>query len=366
MKETILMLILIFSSLTLYSQVKSKSQANVPYYDYSNNTNSHEEKEIKFKSIQTRTPKGSFNIDCEIDFMTTNYNGEIQQWSLANGTISGGNIILSGGGSSLAYCQYQNTETFFCSKSETSIQYYDYGAGWTEISTPKRLYNNGGVGSNQYFMAGLNNEIYHFDEQNFTLIEVLPFGEIFCIADIAVDHLGRAWVFVGQEDQTVESLRVYDASGFIASYDVVSFNALHCAGTMFLDGTLFIGMGDQGIFPLSIVPVIIDGGSVDLGTPVSFPQYINLYDLASCNENILQINETESMGFHIYPNPTKDKIHVSSDLNIQKLEIYDFQGKLLLELNSSDVIDLGKYSTGVYYLRFFTNENIYVKKVIKN
>lgn len=365
MKETTLLLILIFTSFIVHSQIESYSQADLQDYDYLTNTYGNKEKEIKYRLIPAMPSKGSFDIDCETDFLSTNNEVEIQQWTLANGTISGGNIILSGGGASLACAQYQNTETFFGSKSETSIEFYDYGVGWTEISAPKYLYNNGGAGSNQYFMAEAATEIYYFDEQNFTSIEVLPFGEIFTVADIAVDPLGRAWVFVGESILSTESLRVYDASGLIASYDI-SFNSLNCAGSMFLDGTLYIGMGETGIYPFSIVPVIIDGGSADLGEPVFFPQNINLYDLANCNENILQINEMESMNLHIYPNPTKDKIHVSSDLQIQKLEIYNFQGKLLLELNPSDEIDLSKYATGVYYLRIFSAETIFVKKIIKN
>lgn len=367
MKETTLVLILIFTSFTLHSQIKSNSQANPQDYDYLNNTYGQNEKEIKFETQQTIIPEGGFNIDCETDFMTINISGNIQQWKLAGGQIFGGDIILSGGQFSLAYCQYQNAATFFSDKSDTSIQYYDYGIGWLEIPAPKPLINNGGVGSNQYFMAEINTEIYHFDEQNFTLIDVLPTGARFLCADIAVDHLGRAWVFVGQSgNNIVESLRVYDASGLITSYDVVSFNAGNCAGSMFLDGTLYIGFGDSGIYPLSIVPVINNGGSFNLGTPVYFPQYINLYDLASCNENVLQVNDTEELGFHIYPNPTNGKIYFSSDLNIQKLEIYNLHGNLLVELNSYEEIDLSKYSTGVYYLRIFINENIYVKKVIKN
>lgn len=365
MKETTLLLILIFTSLIVHSQIKSNSQVNQQDYDYFTNTYGKVEKEIKYKLQPELTSKGGFNIDCETDFLSTNNKVEIQQWTLANGTISGGNIILSGGGASLACGQYQNTETFFGSKSETSIEYYDFGVGWTEIAAPTLLYNNGGGGSNQYYMAEAATEIYYFDGQNFTSIEVLPSGEIFSVADIAVDHLGRAWVFVGESILSTESLRVYDESGLIGSYDI-SFNSLNCAGSMFLDGTLYIGMGETGIYPYSIVPVILDGGSADLGEPIFFPQNIRLYDLANCNGNILQINETESVNFHIYPNPTKDKIHVSSDLTTQKLEIYNFQGKLLLELNPSDEIDLSKYATGVYYLRIFSDETIFVKKIIKN
>ena len=365
MKLTTLILILIFTSLFAHSQIKSDSQVNQQEYNYLTNTYGKEEKELKYSLLPELTSKGVFNIDCETDFLSTNNEVEIQQWTLANGTISGGNIILSGGGGSLACSQYEDTETFFGSKSETSIEYYDFGTGWTEIAAPAFLYNNGGGGSNQYYMAEAATEIYYFDGQNFTSIEVLPSGEIFTVADIAVDPLGRAWVFVGESILSNESLRVYDASGLIGSYDF-SFNPLNCAGSMFLDGTLYIGMGETGIYPYSIVPVILDGGSADLGEPIFFPENINLYDLANCNGNILQINETESMNFHIYPNPTTDKIHVSSDLPIQQLEIYNFQGKLLLESNYNAEIDLSSYSAGIYYLRIFSDETIFVKKVIKD
>src|SRR5690606_14512969 len=120
--------------LIAHSQIKSTSQVNQQEYDFLNNTYGTKGKEIKYGLLPTLTSKGGFNIDCETDFLSTNNEVEIQQWTLVNGTISGGNIILSGGGASLGCGQYQNTETFFGSKSETSIEYYDFGVGWTEIA----------------------------------------------------------------------------------------------------------------------------------------------------------------------------------------------------------------------------------------
>lgn len=364
--KTTLILILIFNSFIVHPQIKPNSDANLQDSIHLNNLYGHFENDLKFETQNVVKPKGSFNIDCKTDFMSINHLGNIQQWKLANGKISGGNIIVSGGYLSLAYSKYQNTPTFFSDKSNTSIQYYDDVLGWIEIPTPKKLYNNGGVGSNQYFMAELDKEIYHFDGKNFKLIDVLPTIDKCACQDIAVDHLGRAWVFVGQNGLNPESLRVYDSNGFITSYDVVGFNSLHCAGTMFLDGTLYIGLGSGGIHPLSIVPLIKNGNSFALGTPKYFPQYVNLYDLASCNENFLGLEDEEKLGFNVYPNPTKDKIYFSGDVNIQELEIYDFQGKLLANINSYEEIDLSQYSNGVYYLRIFIDKNIYVKKIIKN
>jgi len=152
--------------------------------------------------------KTNFQVDATANFWTVNGQGEIQQWGSINNSITGGSIILTGGGSGSAFCSNSGLPTFYCGKapSATGISYYNTANNWVNIPTSVKLSNNGGNRNHQYYMATgidsifrprLNKVIYYFDGINLTTVESLSNGRFFSVADIAVDALGRAWAFTG-------------------------------------------------------------------------------------------------------------------------------------------------------------------------
>lgn len=69
----------------------------------------------------------------------------------------------------------------------------------------------------------------------------------------------------------------------------------------------------------------------------------------------------------VYPNPTTDRIFVGLSENqvLQKLEVFDLNGKLLLTQNTNS-LSIANLASGSYLLKVYTNNSIYNKKIMKN
>lgn len=84
----------------------------------------------------------------------------------------------------------------------------------------------------------------------------------------------------------------------------------------------------------------------------------------------LSVGEFENNRFSIYPNPTKDIIHVNGKEEIKKLSILDLNGRLLNEINyarsqTTAQISMSDYQVGLYFLSIETEKSIYTHKIIK-
>lgn len=331
--------------------------------------------------ITTNKPSGieqtivDFDFNCDEDFWTVNNNGQIQQWSLDNGTVTGGDVILTGGGKGLAFCGNLGAETFYCVNYPlTGITYYDESNGWVTIPMDYSFTNNGGYGNDQYYTGlvydedlgySVNKILYYFDGTSLEIIETLE-TEHFRVADIAVDGLGRAWLFKGEGASSATSLQVYDSTGPITSFHI-SFESNHTYGLFFLDDTLYIGMGENSVNPNSITPVIINGQYAELGTPISFPNN-DFFDMASCqNSNPLSINNFEvgKNEFVIFPNPTYNYAYIRGHIDVISVEVINLNGQLIETIANSNIINLINQPNGIYILRITTKKDTVYKKIIK-
>jgi len=91
------------------------------------------------------------------------------------------------------------------------------------------------------------------------------------------------------------------------------------------------------------------------------------------SEDIIEVSKTEWLNYpklSIYPNPTSDLLHVSSNYQIQKIELINSSGKLIKThfLNSySTTINLEKFIPGIYYLLiYYSNGNFQATILRKN
>ena len=89
--------------------------------------------------------------------------------------------------------------------------------------------------------------------------------------------------------------------------------------------------------------------------------------------SIVDINDfikenISSFKLKLYPNPTNGNIHIESEIQISKIEIYNAVGKLLyyqkLEGKTKE-IELAGYERGIYFMRIITLKGDAIKKVIK-
>lgn len=68
----------------------------------------------------------------------------------------------------------------------------------------------------------------------------------------------------------------------------------------------------------------------------------------------------------LYPNPSKDIINIITEQNINAYQLFNTEGKLLLESSNEQSIDISKLSKGIYFLNiYFEGNKIVSKKVSK-
>ncbi|GGG61199.1 T9SS type A sorting domain-containing protein [Epilithonimonas arachidiradicis] len=67
----------------------------------------------------------------------------------------------------------------------------------------------------------------------------------------------------------------------------------------------------------------------------------------------------------VYPNPVNDVLTVSSDQKVNQISVYNVSGQLIQEINNSNVINLTKLSSGVYFVKTVVEGKTEMTKVIK-
>ncbi len=305
------------------------------------------------------------STDCNINFWTINAYGYIQQWSLSNGIINGGDTILTGGGTSLSYCGNINNPMFFSNNfSPLGIIYYDQNYGWVNTPTNDLVDNGGGYLNDQYYMVegAVIQIVKYWDGTNLLTVDSLN-GEFFAgTYDIAVDTLGQAWVFTGSTPGTVDSLKVYNQNGKINSYSIQFSNTAY--GSFFLNDTLYIGTIQDSIFP-----ILISGSAAQLGNPIPFPSS-NYTDMASCQEteSTTSISEHPNSEIKIFPNPTKGDIILPFYIEKSRILVYNSQGRLITYKLSEKILDITEQPPGMYFIwinRINNESSPYIYKVIK-
>lgn len=368
MKTTIfLTLLFTFSSLAHGQQLEEQKSKQIDQF-FNAATGDYEAIQPDFnnKRIETNLSFSTVEADCSTDFFSINSIGEVQQWSLIDGEVVGGEILFLCPGNDLAYSNIGDSLTFSSGNyPETGIFYYDGIGEWEEISTDVTLLNNGGYEDNLYFLGligGWNRQIYHYTESDgLTLIESVTNNNFYSLADLAVDNKGQAWVIQNTDDFEFDSLKVFDKDGFITGFSIPALQS-GTYGAFFLNDTLYLGRG----FFNDIVPVIIENGSATIGASISFPNN-NYYDFASCQGdgivNSTAFNGVQRQPIIAYPNPTKGMINLSEEtLNCL---IYNAQGVLLEGFDKTRQIDITDYPVGQYFIKLQTKKGVFNQKIIK-
>ncbi|PLX07456.1 MAG: hypothetical protein C0596_11010 [Marinilabiliales bacterium] len=89
------------------------------------------------------------------------------------------------------------------------------------------------------------------------------------------------------------------------------------------------------------------------------------FSLATAPLDVSEINRVKpGKNLVLYPNPVIDYLNIQQD-NFISAEIYNLQGKLLIESNSSK-IDVSELASGVYLLTISTKNGVITKKIVKN
>jgi hypothetical protein len=70
----------------------------------------------------------------------------------------------------------------------------------------------------------------------------------------------------------------------------------------------------------------------------------------------------------VYPNPSNGVVNISADTNIESMELYDIQGRLLQSSTVNDAaaqLNITQRASGIYLLKVTTDKGIKVEKIVK-
>lgn len=97
-------------------------------------------------------------------------------------------------------------------------------------------------------------------------------------------------------------------------------------------------------------------------TPISFTQIT-----ASDTNNTLEVAQIEAdFSLVAFPNPTLDKVHLQSSQTIEKVQVYDTNGRHIDTLHHTTVINLSLYQNGLYLLKVLDeNNHLTILKILK-
>lgn len=115
---------------------------------------------------------------------------------------------------------------------------------------------------------------------------------------------------------------------------------------------------------------------------------LNIGDLVAKQANIyfdynfpIETNEAETTfntlsaganlnpdSFSVYPNPINDVLNIKTNSDMEKVELYDIQGRLLqthINKTLETSIKIDRYQTGTYFVKIYTSTGVGVQKVMK-
>ena len=97
--------------------------------------------------------------------------------------------------------------------------------------------------------------------------------------------------------------------------------------------------------------------------------YFDNFRIVGLSNNLSNEEFDNTQQINLYPNPTKDKIFINTDQFINKVEVYDLNGRIVEEFfDEEDIefINLKRLSNGFYILKLISQHHIENVRIIKN
>ena len=78
----------------------------------------------------------------------------------------------------------------------------------------------------------------------------------------------------------------------------------------------------------------------------------------------LDVSESIVSRFNVFPNPVKEKLHITAVSKVDKVEIFNIQGIRMKKVLNQNTIDVENLSSGMYILRIYSENRIANKKIL--
>lgn len=77
------------------------------------------------------------------------------------------------------------------------------------------------------------------------------------------------------------------------------------------------------------------------------------------------VNDKKHPKLNVYPNPTSGKLKIDSESNIEKIIIVNQSGEIMDECKEKKYLDLGNLPNGLYFIKAWTDKDVFSKLIIK-
>ncbi len=91
--------------------------------------------------------------------------------------------------------------------------------------------------------------------------------------------------------------------------------------------------------------------------------YISM-DEIKIEEATLGVADFKQNIVKVYPNPTTEIIHIAGVENVERIRIFNLQGKMIKEVFDRKA-NIEKLQSGIYIVNFYTDKEVYSHKVVK-
>ncbi len=171
--------------------------------------------------------------------------------------------------------------------------------------------------------------------------EFLPTGE-----PLKHHNTGHEWITLPNGDQ----LRVVNT-------EIIDYSEENC----FVMGNVIDGIG-------SVLGLM---GQNCSQLTIGFAGFFRCFQSATLNYTAVEegclltsVNEIAESKVSVYPNPTNGLIKIDTDQNFSSIKIFNVAGRLLLDQNFTNEINIGVFVSGIYLLELSGKDEVYRKKII--
>ena len=93
--------------------------------------------------------------------------------------------------------------------------------------------------------------------------------------------------------------------------------------------------------------------------------YISMDDIKIEQMSTVGIDDYTAKSIKVYPNPTSNVVSIEGVENVNRIRVFNLQGKMVQEVNAAEA-NLEQLQAGMYIVNFYTATNVYSRKVQKN
>ncbi len=265
-----------------------------------------------------------------------------------------------------------NPDDFFIFNNSLyfSARGYDYGSS-TIIG--RELYKTDGTLSSlvkniNTTVSGSGTERSGLNSPKFKIFN----NELYFIADSGSNNEFSFWKTDGTEAGTIEVVAVADTGESFQFNNANEYNGsifyFNSQQLWVTDGTSTNTQVLTDINGLSNNILLAQSGSlISYDNKLWFEGYssANGYEITSIQDTTLS---NDSVLFQnaiiLFPNPTRDLLNVSSNSQIEKIEVFNYLGQNVIT-TTKNKIDISQLTVGHYVLRIFSGKKIVSKKFIK-